>query len=210
MAAFRRFSKNISTIFEKYFENVPKIIFSIFWHFCTRIAILYAWWNFHNHSFFPSYFICKLKMKHLWHIDNELFVLGKSSHIYEFHLGSLVLYMFRLLQTIYHLEGTMDNFFNYEGIFFWQNQKFGIFCHILSSFQIIDCGESFVHCGESSQLKKRNFWFAPWVTATNQSFLFISVTHGVEQEDLVRRRNSRRRTGKYSWTPWLTASNWKI
>ena len=54
----------------------------------------------------------------------------------------------------------MDNFFNYEGIFFWQNHKFGIFCHILSSFQIIDCGESFVQCGESPQLKKRNFWFA--------------------------------------------------
>ena len=32
-------------------------------------------------SFFPSYFICKLKMKHLWHLDNELSVLGKSSHM---------------------------------------------------------------------------------------------------------------------------------
>ena len=40
--AFRRFSKNISTIFEKYFKNVLKIIFSIFWHFYTREAILYV------------------------------------------------------------------------------------------------------------------------------------------------------------------------
>ena len=54
-AAFRRFSKNISTIFKKYFENVPKIIFSIFWHFWNRTAILYICWNFHNHRIFSSY-----------------------------------------------------------------------------------------------------------------------------------------------------------
>ena len=77
-AAFRRFSKNISTIFGKYFENVSKIIFSIFWNFCTHTAM---WWNFHNHSIFPSYLFCKLKIRHLWHLDNELSVLGKSSHM---------------------------------------------------------------------------------------------------------------------------------
>ena len=32
------FEKNILTIFRKYFENVQKIIFLIFWHFYTREA----------------------------------------------------------------------------------------------------------------------------------------------------------------------------
>ena len=83
----------------------------------------------------------------------------------------------------------MDNFYNYEGIFFWQNQKFGIFCHILCSFQIIDCGESVVHCGESPQLKKRNF-------------LFVAVSHGDEPDIFVHCHDSR-----WSSTPWLMVSN---
>ena len=80
-AAFRRFSKNISTIFGKYFENVPKIIFSIFLHFYTRPAILYVWKKFHNHSFFPSYFFHHLKIGGRWHISYRLSVLGKASHM---------------------------------------------------------------------------------------------------------------------------------
>ena len=67
LEVFRRFSKNISTIFEKYFENVPKIIFQIFWHFYTREAILYVWKKFHNHSFFPSYFFHHLKIGSISH-----------------------------------------------------------------------------------------------------------------------------------------------
>ena len=80
-AAFRRFSKNISTIFGKYFENVPKIIFSIFWHFYTRPAILYVWKKFHNHSFFPSYFFHHLKIGGRWHISYWLSVLGNVTHM---------------------------------------------------------------------------------------------------------------------------------
>ena len=68
-------------IFEKYFKNVPKIIFSIFWHFYTRPAILYVWKKFHNHSFFPSYFFHHLKIGGRWHISYWLSVLGKASHI---------------------------------------------------------------------------------------------------------------------------------
>ena len=63
-------------IFEKYFKNVPKIIFSIFWHFYTRPAILYVWKKFHNHSFFPSYFFHHLKIGGRWHISYRLTVLG--------------------------------------------------------------------------------------------------------------------------------------
>jgi len=48
--------------FQKKIENVPKIIFSIFWHFCTRITILYMWWNFHSHSIFPLYIFSKLNI----------------------------------------------------------------------------------------------------------------------------------------------------
>ena len=81
-AAFRRFSKNISTIFGKYFENVPKIIFSIFLHFYTRPAILYVWKKFHNHSFFPSYFFHHLKIGGRWHISYPLSVLGNVTHMY--------------------------------------------------------------------------------------------------------------------------------
>ena len=49
-------------IFKKYFENVTKIIFSIFWHFWTRETILYICWNFHNHIIFPSYIFSHLKI----------------------------------------------------------------------------------------------------------------------------------------------------
>ena len=68
-------------IFEKYFKNVPKIIFSIFWHFYTRPAILYVWKKIHNHSFLPSYFFHHLKIGGRWHISYRLSVLGKASHM---------------------------------------------------------------------------------------------------------------------------------
>ena len=68
-------------IFEKYFKNVPKIIFSIFWHFYTRPAILYVWKKFHNHSFFPSYFFHHLKIGGRWHISYRLSVLWNGIFI---------------------------------------------------------------------------------------------------------------------------------
>ena len=68
-------------IFEKYFKNVPKIIFSIFWHFYTRPAILYVWKKFHNHNFFPSYFFHHLKIGGRWHISYRLLVLGNVTHM---------------------------------------------------------------------------------------------------------------------------------
>ena len=102
---------------------LPKLSFIIFRYFCTHTAILYVWWNFHNHSFFlhisfaswnskydagpDLYYFCtptsilhvwwkfhnhsfflhifgKLKINLLWHLDNEISVLGKSSHIYKY------------------------------------------------------------------------------------------------------------------------------
>ena len=76
------FYGRVSPIFEKYFENVPKIIFSFFWHFYTRPAILYVWKKFHNHSFFPSCFFHHLKIGGRWHISYWLSVLGKASHMH--------------------------------------------------------------------------------------------------------------------------------
>ena len=66
----------------------------------------------------------------------------------------------------------MDNFFIYEGIFFWRNQKFGIFGHIL----------------RITTTKKKNFWF-------------IAVIHGVKLDFSVRRRDLRRPTRFSCLTP---------
>ena len=85
-------------IFEKYFKNVPKIIFSIFWHFYTRPAILYVWKKFHNHSFFPSCFFHHLKIGGRWHISYRLSVLGKASHmvsmVFKLYVRFIFFYIF--------------------------------------------------------------------------------------------------------------------
>ena len=57
----------------------------------------------------------------------------------------------------------------------------------------------------------RFFWFScssPWVTATNQIFLFVAVSHGDKPDFPVCRRESR--TGKSVSSPWVTATNRKI
>ena len=45
LISFKIFFENhqFSPTFKKYFENVLNIIFSFFWHFCTRTTILYEW-----------------------------------------------------------------------------------------------------------------------------------------------------------------------
>ena len=84
-----------SLIFKKYFENLPKIIFKFFWHFCTLITILNVWWNFQNHSIFPSYLFCKLKIRH-WII--------RPGEIFPYVIGCFpIIYMFRIIKLIQNM-----------------------------------------------------------------------------------------------------------
>ena len=107
-------------IFKYFFENVPKIIFSIFLHFWTRTTILKLYWIFHNYSFFSSLLFSRLKIKILWHLDNGLSVLGKSTHMFIYMEATAIRQQNFHFVSLFYLHVFIHNFWMQTPIIKWK------------------------------------------------------------------------------------------